>query len=167
VARWEIVQLAKNHRKDTFDCGSSDLDTYIRTLASQHAKRNVSRTYVAVRAGERVVRGFYTIATGSVAFQNVPEELKKKLPRYPIPTVHLARLAVDQTDRGTGLGKFLMMDALKRAAGLSRQVGIQAVDVVAKDDSARSFYLKYGFVELTDDTRHLYISMKSVQKLFP
>ncbi len=102
-----------------------------------------------------------------MAFQNVPEELKKKLPRYPIPTVHLARLAVDSTDRGEGLGKFLLMDALKRAAGLSQQVGIQAVDVVAKDDNARSFYLKYGFVELTADTKHLYISMKSVRKLFP
>ena len=167
MAKWDIAQLAKGHRKDTFDCGVSDLNTYIRTLASQHAKRNVSRTYVASRTGEQVVRGFYTIATGSVSFQNVPEQLKKRLPRYPVPTVHLARLAVDQTDRGKGLGKSLLMDALKRAAGLSQQVGIQAIDVVAKDEDARSFYLKYGFVELADDTKHLYISMASVQKLFP
>ncbi len=62
--------------------------------------------------------------------------------------------------------KFLLMDALKRAARLSQQVGIQAVDVAAKDGNARSFFLKYGFAELADDTKHLYISMKSVQRLF-
>jgi GNAT superfamily N-acetyltransferase len=84
-----------------------------------------------------------------------------------VPVFHLARLAVDRHAQGIGLGKTLLMHALHNAARLSLGLGIYAVEVYAVDDTARDFHLKYGFVSLVDDPRHLYLSMKVLRRVFP
>jgi len=48
---------------------------------------------------------------------------------------------------------------------LADKIGIRAIEVDARDESAKRFYVKYGFRELKDDTRHLYIPMHEVRKL--
>ena len=110
--------------------------------------------------------GYYTLASGSVAFETLPKKVAKRLPRHPIPVVLLARLAVDQVAQGAGLGRRLLVDALERCLGLSRELGIHAVEVDAIDDQASAFYQKYGFVALGDDQRHLYLPMATVQDAF-
>ena len=95
-------------------------------------------------------------------FDEIPE---KRLPRYPIPVVHLGRLAVDMRYQGKGLGEFLLMDALRRTQLVSEQIGVYAVEVRAIDEAARQFYLKYGFTELKDDKLHLYLPISVIRKL--
>ena len=79
--------------------------------------------------------------------------------------MHLGRLAVDLRSQGKGLGELLLIDALKRVTLAAEQLGIYAVEVRALNDSARRFYLKYGFTPLLDDELHLYLSMKTIRKL--
>jgi GNAT superfamily N-acetyltransferase len=74
-------------------------------------------------------------------------------------------LAVDKSVQGQGLGAYLLVDALARVDRADRDLGIHAIEVVAIDDAAKGFYLKYGFTELTDDPHHLFISMKTVRRL--
>ena len=105
------------------------------------------------------------MATGAVQFAEVPEELRKRLPKYPVPVAHLGRLAVDATAQGQRLGELLLMDALARIVGAADSIGIHAVEVVAIDENAIRFYLKYGFTALLDDPHHLYISIKTLRKL--
>ncbi len=165
MADWSIEPLSRSHQRAEFRCGKAPLDQFLHTLVSQYEKRRLGRTYVAVRPGERRAWGYYTLASGSVSFQNLPEGATRKLPKHPVPVVLLGRLAVDQEAQGQGLGRILLLDALRRYLALSAQLGVHAVEVVALDDSARAFYLKYGFVPLQDDPLHLYLPMATVEAL--
>ncbi len=158
---YTIERLSSAHDRSSFDCGEQALDDYLRRYAGQHDRKGLGRTYVAVERGGSVVKGYYTIASGAVSFEIVPENL----PRHPVPVILLARLAVDRTVRGRGLGTMLLLHALKRAQNVSEQLGVHAVAVDALNDSARAFYLKYGFSALLDDPLHLFLSIKKIRHL--
>ena len=163
---WSIEKLSKGHDRKSFDCGVSKLDEYLRRFARQNEAARISQHFVALDApGSRIIRGYYALSAGAVAFDHVPRELRKGLPRYPIPVAHLGRLAVDRSAGGQRLGEFLLMDALARTLRAADQIGIHAVEVVAINESARSFYRKYGFHPLNDDCHHLYLPMTTVKKL--
>jgi GNAT superfamily N-acetyltransferase len=156
-----IEPLTAQHVRSGFDCGEPSLNDYLQRFARQNDERSLGRTYVLVSPGQPQVLGYYTISCGYVAFDTIPE----KLPRYPIPVVHLGRLAVDVRMHGQGAGKMLLLDALRQAVRVSEYLGIYAVEVRALHDRARSFYLKYGFAPLLDDPLHLYLTLKTIRKL--
>lgn len=164
-APWSIEELGSDHDRAAFSCGHESLDVFLRQFASQNQRTGVSRTFVAVKPSDRSVRGYYSLAAGSVQFQTLAEDQRKRLPKYPVPVAHLGRLAVDKGAQGQGLGSHLLVDALWRVSRAERDLGIHAIEVVAIDDAAKHFYLKYGFTELADDPHHLFISMKTVRKL--
>jgi ribosomal protein S18 acetylase RimI-like enzyme len=158
-----IERIERSHIRNQFDCGKPTLDGFIRTLVSQYEKRNLGRTYVVVRAGERRVLGFYTIASGAVAFDAVPAEIARKLPQHPVPVVLIARLAVDRTTQGQRMGEKLLLDALARSLELSDPLGIHAVVVDAIDQVAKAFYQKYQFIPLLDNEFHLYLPISTIR----
>jgi len=163
MAEWQIEPLARDHFRGAFSCGKPSLDDFIRRLVSQYEKRNLGRTYVAVQAGEKRVCGYYTLASSSVAFENLPETSAKKLPKHPVPVVLLARLAVDQAVQGQGLGVALLIDALRRCLELVDKLGIHAVEVDAIDQQASVFYEKYGFAPLLDNEFHLFLPIATIR----
>jgi GNAT superfamily N-acetyltransferase len=166
MADWVIEHLTRQHERGDFHCGTAALDDFLKTLASQYEKKGIGRTFVATRPGSKRVLGYYTAAAGSFALDALPEEVRKTLPRHPVPTLHLGRLAVDRTCKGERLGETLLMHFFQRAVELSHEFGIFAIDVWAKDDGARAFYLKYGFVPLRDAPLHLYLPLKTVAAMF-
>jgi predicted N-acetyltransferase YhbS len=135
-------------------------------LVSQYEKRNLGRTYVAVRAGEPRVLGYYTIASSAVAFETLPTKSAKKLPRHPVPVVLLARLAVDRTAQNQRLGEKLLLDALRRSLELSDRLGIHSVVVDAIDQEAKQFYEKYQFNPLLDSEFHLFLPVATIRGVF-
>jgi GNAT superfamily N-acetyltransferase len=163
---WKIERLGSAHVRDQFACGKPVLDKFIREQASQYERRDMGRTFVATLPPEPVVLAYYTLAAGSVQFEAWPADERRKLPHHPIPVAHLGRLAVDQRARGQRLGETMLMDALHRCVGFAHEIGILAVELYAIDEDARRFYLKYGFISLADDQLHLYLTMKTVRKLF-
>lgn len=165
MSRWRIEPLAKCHSREAFDCGVDSLNVFLRSHAGQNARKDISRTYVAAPEDSDEVAGYYTISNGSVAFANVPDDLAKRLPQYPVPTAHLGRLAVDIRFQGRGLGGILLVDALKRIRDLADQIGIHAVAVHALDVRAASFYKAHGFIPLLDDASHLFLPMATIRKL--
>lgn len=160
---WRIERLDRSHARGEFCCGKAPLDEFLHSLVSQYEKRNLGRTYVAVKESAKRVYGYYTLASSAVPFAHVPSKIARKLPRHPVPVALLARLAVDQAAQGQGLGAELLMDALRRCRELAAALGIFAVEVLAIDDEARRFYEKYGFAPLLDDERHLYLPMKTLE----
>lgn len=156
-----IERLSPHHDRHDFDCGVAELNSYLQKYSGQHERKGIGRTYVAIRDGEMRVLGYYTISSSAVAFDVVPENL----PRHPVPVALMGRLAVDNDARGQRLGETLLIHALRSAFRAARIVGVYAVVVDAIDESAKSFYLKYGFKELTDDHLHLYLPMKAIEKL--
>ena len=82
---------------------------------------------------------------------------------HPVPVVLLARLAVDKSTQGVGLGDWLLLDALQRSVDISSGLGIHAVEVDALDDQAAAFYRKYGFMPLLDEPLHLYLPLATAE----
>jgi len=164
--KWIIEPLAKRHDRAAFSCGVKDLDSYLHRYAGQNQSAGISQHFVAVGAsGQSRVLGYYALSAGAVAFKQMPAELRKRLPRYPIPVAHLGRMAVDESMHGHGLGEDLLIDALTRVVDVSDEIGVHAVEVVAINDKARSFYLKYGFTALADDKNHLYLPLSVAKQL--
>jgi GNAT superfamily N-acetyltransferase len=161
---WVVEKLSANHQRESFDCGQELLNNFLKRLATQYRKKNLGQTYVAVMPDKRVI-GYYTISTSRVDFENVPDDLRKQYPQIPVPVVLLGRLAVDKGFQRQGIGRTLLVRALRQAAALSDTVGLAAVEVHAIDDQARGFYLKYGFTSLLDDQHHLYLPIRTIQKL--
>lgn len=165
MADWHVEPLGSQHDRSQFSCGHPSLVQFLQQLASQQMAKDFSRIYVAVLPPDSRVLGYYALSAGSFDLSALPEAKRRKLPRHPVPVSHLGRLAVDQSVKGQGLGAFLLMDALARCERLAVDLGLHAVEVWAIDDSARQFYLKYGFEPLADDPNHLYLTMKTVRKL--
>lgn len=162
---WQIELLARRHDRRSFDCGMASLNEFLSLRARQNAEEDISRTYVAIRPASVRVCGFYTICSGSVERQSMPAEAAKRLPKYPVPAVRLARLAVDILHQGQGLGGDLVLDVLQRVQRLADEVGIRAVIVDALDERARRFYLRFGFQSLLDDDLHLFLPMATIRQL--
>ncbi|HEU4338774.1 MAG TPA: GNAT family N-acetyltransferase [Planctomycetota bacterium] len=163
---WVVEGIRKNHRRDLFECGRPSLDDFLRRYARQNEELEVGRTFVATLPGDLRVLGYYTLGAGSLKVESLPEAERRRLPKYPVPVIHLGRLAVDRTIQKQRLGEFLLVHALRKAWAASQVVGAFAVEVMAIDDPARSFYAKYGFLELLDDRLHLYLATKTIGKLF-
>ena len=166
MTKWTIARLDKSHDRTKFDCGQSLLNEWFKDRAGQFDRRDLSRTFVATRENELVALGFYSISSHRVVFDVLPDSDAKGLPPHlDIPVVLIGRLAVDRSVQGQGLGVLLLVDALRRTADISTELGIRAVEVDAIDDSARNFYLKFGFRPLLDDSRHLFMPMHEIRKL--
>ncbi len=155
-----IQALSKRHGRENFDCGEESLNEFLKKYARQNSAKGFGRTFVAVLPEEIEVCGFYTLSAGSMSFEN----LRENLSRYPIPTAHLGRLATDFKMRGQGLGELLLIDALKRTVLVAAELGVYAIELYALTDAAKRFYLKYGFTELKDDDKHLYLPIETLKK---
>jgi len=162
---WGIEPLAARHDRGSFDCGESALNDFLKKYARQNEERGISRTYVAVQGGKPRVFGYTTLRAGAVEASGFPKEEARRLPRYPVPVIHLARLAVDRTVQGQGVGQALLASALKKAVAASEFVGAFAVEVLAKTDQAVRFYEKHGFKAFQDDAKHLYLPIATVARL--
>jgi GNAT superfamily N-acetyltransferase len=156
------VPLGEGHDVAAFDCGVEALNDYLRKYALLNQQNRSAKTYVAAR-GRRVV-GYYTIAAGSVSREDVPHRIAKGLGRYPVPVFLLARLAVDKDVQGQGLGASLLQDAVLRALQAAEIVGCRAILTHAKDEAAKSFYLRFGFEPSPVNDLHLYLLMKDIQR---
>lgn len=158
------VPISKDHDTGSFDCGVPPLNEYLRKYALLNHHSRAARTYVALR--EHRIAGYYTLANGSVSRDEVPPRIAKGLGRYPVPITILARLAVDLSERGRGLGRGLLKDALLRAWQASELVGSRAVVTHAKDQAAKEFYERYDFDPSPVNEMHLYLLMKDIRHVF-
>jgi GNAT superfamily N-acetyltransferase len=155
------IALNKSHDLTAFDCGEAALNDYLHKYAFQNHQNRSARTYVTAR-DYRVV-GYYTLAAGSVRREDTPPRVAKGLGNYPVPIILLARLAVDRTEQGKGLGAALLKDAILRAAQAADIVGCRAMLTHAKDQVAQAFYRKFGFESSPIDQLHLYLLMKDIK----
>jgi predicted N-acetyltransferase YhbS len=154
------VPLDSAHDLSAFDCGVPALNTYLKKYALQSLRSQSARTYVATR-GQSVV-GYYTLAAGSVRREETPARVAKGLAAHPVPVILLARLAVDVTEKGKGIGAGLLKDALLRTVQAADIIGCRAVMVHAKDDAATAFYQRFGFESSPSDPFRLFLLLKDI-----
>ena len=157
-------ELSDVHDVKSFDCGKPELTEWLRRYALQSHRGESARVYVLHRGG-RVV-GYHALAAGSVQPEEAPARIKKGLAQHPIPVILIARLAVDTSEKGRGLGATLLKDALFRIVAAADQIGARAALVHAKDDDARKFYEHFGFEPSPTDPLHLLLLMKDLRASF-
>jgi ribosomal protein S18 acetylase RimI-like enzyme len=164
--KFVIEPLGPKHDRAAFSCGVEFLDAYLRKQAGQDFKKHTAVPFVLTPDGSTIA-GYYTLSQYAVQLADVPPEVAKKLPKYPmVPTTLLGRLAVSTAFRGQRHGETLLMDALYRILQHSREVASAGVVVDAKDGGAISFYRKYGFLELPRVERRLFLPLGTVEELF-
>jgi GNAT superfamily N-acetyltransferase len=162
---YQIVPLVAEHNRADFRCGSEPLEQYLRERANQDFKRYVATPFVLYDLETERIAGYYTLAATGIQFEDLPETMRKKLPRYPlVPAILMGRLAVDERYQGQGLGSFLLVDALRRS--LMNEIVAAAVIVDAKDKTAQAFYEYHGFVSLDQQPLRLFIPMTLIDKQF-
>lgn len=150
------------HDRMAFDCGESPLNEFLRTKAAKHQAQRVSRSFVLSDSAEpRRVLGYYSLSNCQIAREDLTQAEAKTLPRHPVPAVMLARLAVDHSQQGKRYGHWLLMDALKRCALVGQQSGVYALLVDAKNEAAKRFYEKFGFVAIVGHPMTLYLTLET------
>jgi ribosomal protein S18 acetylase RimI-like enzyme len=144
--RLVFAPLEREHHRANFACGEAALDEYLKSRASQDVKRNIARVFVATLPGSLEIVGYYSLGAASIAFDQIPDELRRKLPRYgEMPAALVGRLARDLRWQGKGIGEMLLADALGRTLDAGSRLGIYAVVVEAKNEAAVEFYRSFGF----------------------
>ena len=154
--------LDTSHSVEGFDCGASALNDYLTRQALSDQKAGKSRSFVATRGG-RVV-GFFSLAAAGILPADATERAAKGQGAQQIPAILLARLAVDSSEQGAGIGNAMLVDALARCAQAAGIVGVRVVLVHAKDERAQGFYRKHDFEPSPTDPFHLMVLMKDVRR---
>lgn len=158
-----VEKLRREHLLDDFDCGKEDLNRLLKRQAWNNQQAHSTQTYVVAK--ELRVRGYYSLSAGSITHDQATERVKKGLARHPIPVILLARLAVEVSAHGKGVGSALLKDALLRAAHAADTIGARALLVHAKDDGAKAFYEHFTFEASPSDSYHLLLIMKDLIKM--
>lgn len=156
--------LDKNHRLDDFDSGAGELDLWLRQYGwTNHVSGN-ARVFVAARGD--IVVGYYALATAGVEKADAPDAIKKGGVPSQIGCLLLARLAVTRKEHGRGLGRGLLVDAIRRSVRIAEDAGVRALLIHARDDDARRFYLHQAeFQGSPTDPLHLFLHMKHARAL--
>ncbi len=159
--------LNPNHRKKEFYCGKEMLDNYLHYQANQDIKRKLSVCFVLANPENNLIKGYYTLSNNNIPLNLVPANFKKNLPKSytSIPTTFLGRLVIDNRYQGQGIGRDLLIDALRRSFEATAHIASFAVIVDPLDNKAEDFYLKYGFIKIPDSGK-MFLAMQTIEKLF-
>jgi ribosomal protein S18 acetylase RimI-like enzyme len=160
-----IEPLNKSHEREQFDCGVEILNQFLRVTARQQIDKGISRTFVlSERDRPQSIIGFFTLTLCEIRSEKLPSSIAKKYPPR-IPGVKLARLAVDLQWQRQGIGEILMVEAMRRALLVADTAGGIGLFVDAKDESAQSYYTRYGFITLEDCPLEMFLPLSLLRML--
>jgi GNAT superfamily N-acetyltransferase len=162
-----LTPLDENHEVHAFNSGKPQLDDWLRAHALASQKGDLARTFVLLDdtgvARARVV-GYFSLVMGHVRQEDAPRKLVRGTPHHPIGVVLVARLALDQSEHGHGLGAQLLQLALGLAVRAGDVAAARLVAVDTIDDDAEAFYRRWGFISLPESPRRLYRRLKDIRR---
>jgi hypothetical protein len=163
----QTEHLTSSHNKREFSCGNIILDNYLKRQAGQDIKRKLSACFILPDVEANLIKGYYTLSNHIIPSELIPEKYIKKLQGSysSIPATLLGRLAVDKRYQAQGIGKILLIDALKRSFIISKSIGSFAVVVDPLDEETDGFYARYGFIKLPDSGK-MFLPMNVINQLF-
>lgn len=155
-----------HHDVSGFDCGSEAQTRWLRQIARTAQAAGTARVYVVTPAGAHQVVGYHALAAASVSHEDAPPSLLKSAGRSPIPIILLARLGVDLSAQGQGLGAALVKDAMLRSSQAAQIVGAKALVIHAESERARAFYLHLAeFDASPTDPLHLTLPLSDIARI--
>ncbi len=161
---WREEAIGRRHDRTGFDCGSPELNEYLRRYARQNHESGGAKTFVAIKPEVPArILGYYSISPASVEFSRVPAALTHKLGRYEVPVFRLGRLAVSVSVQGQRIGSALLFAAGRRALSVAAEVGGVALAIDAKDEWAAVWYERFGALRLLDDPLKLVLPLSTIR----
>lgn len=160
-----IKLLDKLHDRDSFNCGNEALNQFFRQTARQHIQKGISRTFVLVHTEQpETILGFFTLSLCEVRAEKLPSKFAKKYPSR-VSGVKLARLAVAKALQRQGIGEILMIEAMRRTVMVADNAGIIGLFTDAKDDAAKVYYERYGFISLEDTHLEMFLPLQTIVQI--
>ncbi|MBM4411621.1 MAG: GNAT family N-acetyltransferase [Chloroflexi bacterium] len=164
---WIELAITRQHERDAFDCGVTELNEYLMRFARQNHDNGIAKTYVLSPVADQTrVVGYYSVRAGQVDADVLPPSVSRGLPQYPAGVICLARLAVDLPLQGQGVGQSLLALAAQRSIGIAADLGVVGMEVDAIDMGAAAWYQRQGALQLLDDPLHLFFSLASLEAAF-
>lgn len=161
---WREEPIAKKHDRASFDCGEPALNEFLRRHARQSHDKGAAKTFVAVSQSDgRTILGFYSVCPASFEYARTPDILRKGLARHEVPVFRLARLAVNRSHQGHGLGGQLLLAAGRRCLLAAAEIGGVAILIDAKNERAAAWYASHGAVRLTEAPSSLLLPLATIQ----
>ena len=161
---WFEEPIARKHDRTSFDCGEPALNEYLRRYARQSHDQGAAKTFLAISKSDgKTILGYYSLCPASLEYSRAPEIIRKGLGRHDLPVFRLARLAVDLSVQGHGLGGQLLLSSGRRCLLAATEVGGIALLIDAKSDRAAAWYMSYGAVALTDAPLSLLLPLATIQ----
>ena len=162
----KIKTLEKHHDRAEFDCGTDELNKFLRRTARQHLDKGMPRTFVLIDDySPTKIIGYYTLAACEIHAEKLPRKYSKKYPPKA-PAAKLARLAVSKTNQRQGFGTLMMVNAIERIILVSRNLGIIGFFVDAKNKEAKSYYEQFGFIPIPDNPLELFLPIATLQQAY-
>lgn len=147
-----------HHDRDGFSCGVAALDTYLRERAGQHQRDGIATTHVLVDDAQPArILGYCALSAAELHLHDLQGDDRKRLPKYPVPAIRVARLAVAQEAKGRGHGQLLLAHAVNVALSVRKTLGVRVLVVDAKDVRAAAFYEGFGFRRTAGEALTLYL----------
>lgn len=159
-----LEPLHESHRLESFSCGNATLDGWLWQHARQANAMDSARTFVLLE--EARIFGYFSLTMGSVRKADAPKKLVRGMPGYPVGMVVLARLAVDETVQGKGVGAELFAAALRKAMLAAEAAAARLVVVDAIDEAAAAFYARYDFIPAPEHPHRLFRRTKDIRLAF-
>lgn len=156
-----IKQITSKSSLKQFDCDIPALNEFLSRYALKNDELGIGKTFIALNNDNKIL-GYFTLATAQISFEDIPEPYRMKLPKYPIPALRLARLAVDKHFQGNGIGKELLRDVFKKILSVAEITAVKFIIVDAKETS-KSFYEHYGFIRFSKQNLSYFIPIETVR----
>jgi GNAT superfamily N-acetyltransferase len=161
---WHEEPISKGHDREAFDCGEEALNEFLRRYARKSHELGGAKTFLAIDDSDnQTILGFYSLSPASVQYARTPETMRRGLARHEVTGFRLARLAVDRSVQGKGLGGQLLLAAGRRCLLAAAEVGGVVLVIDAKNESVAKWYASYGAVPLLDATLTLLLPLTTIE----
>lgn len=148
--------LAESDDRSGFDCGRESMNQWFRRHAWANHASGISRTNVICDVAAGRIVGYVTLSAAQIERAALPKSQQRNRPD-PMPATLLGQLAVDRNFQGRGYARSLLLFALRTAFRASLDVGSFGVVTHPLDETARTFYGRWGFQDLPFDPRRAMI----------
>jgi len=161
---WHEEAITRHHDRSSFDCGDAELNDFLRRYARQSHDQGGAKSFLAIEDTRRIA-GFYSVAPASLVYDRVPPVMRCGVGHHEVPGFRLARIAMDRTQQGQGLGGQLLLAAGRRCLMAAASVGGTVLVIDAKNARAASWYAGYGAMPLLDSETTLVLSLATIERL--
>lgn len=162
MSGWISRPLAGHHDLSVFGCGVDGLDAWLRTQAARADRSDTARTYVWTEPGSDAVVAYYAIAPNQVRREELSRSMTGGV--SVVPAYLLARLALDRSLQGRGLGGQLLPDALEVIVAAASRAAGRLIVVDAIDDAAWAFYRHHDFQPVAGNPHRLVMKVATARQ---